>query len=49
VTVPYRFGNSGIGMLAILGPRRMPYGRLMALASGTADSLGAYLESVEIR
>jgi heat-inducible transcriptional repressor len=49
VTVPYRFGNRGIGMLAILGPRRMPYGRLMALASGTADSLGAYLESVEIR
>ncbi|GAC1539120.1 MAG: heat-inducible transcriptional repressor HrcA [Candidatus Velthaea sp.] len=49
VTVPYRFGDRGIGMLAILGPRRMPYGRLMALASGTADSLGAYLEDVELR
>jgi transcriptional regulator of heat shock response len=36
-------------MIAILGPRRMPYARLMALASGTADSLGAYLDDVELR
>jgi heat-inducible transcriptional repressor len=49
VTVPYRFGDHGVGMLAILGPRRMPYGRLMALASGTANSLGAYLDGVELR
>lgn len=49
VTVPYRFGDRGVGLLAILGPRRMPYGRLMALASGTAQSLGSYLEDVEIR
>lgn len=49
VTVPYRFGDRGVGMLAILGPRRMPYGRLMALAAGTADSLGTYLEDVELR
>jgi heat-inducible transcriptional repressor len=49
VTVPYRFGDRGIGMLAILGPRRMPYGRLMALASGTARSLGDHLNDVEIR
>ena len=28
VTVPYRFGDRGVGLLAILGPRRMPYGRL---------------------
>jgi heat-inducible transcriptional repressor len=49
VTVPYRFGDRGIGMIAILGPRRMPYARLMALASGTADSLGAYLDNVELR
>jgi heat-inducible transcriptional repressor len=48
VTVPYRFG-SGVGMLAILGPRRMPYGRLMALASGTARQLGEHLNDVEIR
>ena len=44
VTVPYRIGE-GVGVLAILGPRRMPYGRLMALASGTAASLSAHLSS----
>ena len=49
VTVPYRFGDRGVGMLAILGPRRMPYGRLIALASGTARSLGDHLTDVEIR
>jgi heat-inducible transcriptional repressor len=49
VTVPYRFGDRAVGMLAILGPRRMPYGRLIALASGTARSLGEHLDDVEIR
>lgn len=49
VTMPYRVGDRGIGVLAILGPRRMPYPRLMALAAGTADSLGTYLDDVEIR
>jgi heat-inducible transcriptional repressor len=49
VTMPYRFGDRGVGLLAILGPRRMPYGRLMSLAAGTADSLGTYLDNVEIR
>ena len=49
VTVPYHFGDRGVGMLAILGPRRMPYARLMALASGTAQQLDAHLHDVEIR
>ena len=49
VTVPYRFGEHAIGMLAILGPRRMPYGRLMALASGTAETLSQRLSDVEIK
>ncbi|HTW83162.1 MAG TPA: heat-inducible transcriptional repressor HrcA [Candidatus Sulfotelmatobacter sp.] len=49
VTVPYRFGDRGVGLLAILGPRRMPYGRLFALASGTARSLGDHLNALEIR
>jgi heat-inducible transcriptional repressor len=43
VTVPYRAGDRAVGFLAILGPRRMPYGRLLALASGTAQSLNRYL------
>jgi heat-inducible transcriptional repressor len=49
VTVPYRFGQHAIGMLSILGPRRMPYARLMALASGTADTLSERLSDVEIK
>lgn len=49
VTVPYRFGDRGVGMLAILGPRRMPYGRLIAIADGTARQLGDHLADVEIR
>ena len=43
VTVPYRFGPHATGMLSILGPRRMPYARLMALASGTAETLSQKL------
>jgi heat-inducible transcriptional repressor len=49
VTVPYRFGDESIGVLAILGPRRMPYARLLALASGTAASLNRHLANSEIR
>jgi heat-inducible transcriptional repressor len=49
VTVPYRFGDEAVGVLAILGPRRMPYARLLALASGTADSLNQHLANSEIR
>jgi heat-inducible transcriptional repressor len=47
VTVPYRFGPGAIGMLSILGPRRMPYARLLALASGTAESLSRRLADGE--
>ena len=49
VTVPYRFGASAIGMLSVLGPRRMPYARLMALASGTAETLSSRLSDAEIK
>lgn len=47
VTVPYRFGANALGMLSILGPRRMPYSRLLALASGTAQSLSERLSDVD--
>ena len=47
VTVPYRFGSHALGMLSILGPRRMPYARLLALASGTAEMLSQRLSDVE--
>ncbi len=46
VTVPYHFGSHALGMLSILGPRRMPYGRLLALASGTAATLSERLSDV---
>lgn len=49
VSVPYRFGPQAIGMLSILGPRRMPYARLLALVSGTADSLSQRLADAEIK
>ncbi len=49
VTVPYRFGPRAIGMLSILGPRRMPYARLMALAAGTAKSLSQRIAEAEIK
>lgn len=49
VTVPYRFGDRAVGMLSILGPRRMPYARLLALASGTAETLSERLNDVEIK
>jgi heat-inducible transcriptional repressor len=47
VTVPYRFGAHALGMLSTLGPRRMPYARLLALASGTAETLSQRLSDVE--
>jgi heat-inducible transcriptional repressor len=49
VTVPYALGDQTVGILAILGPRRMPYARLLALASGTAESLTHHLANAEIR
>jgi transcriptional regulator of heat shock response len=45
--VPYHFGSNAFGMLSILGPRRMPYARLLALASGTAESLSQRLSDVD--
>lgn len=49
VTVPYHVGGETIGVLAILGPRRMPYARLMALAGGTAQSLNRHFIDADIR
>jgi len=46
VTVPYRFGSQATGMLSLLGPRRMPYARLLALATGTAATLSERLSDV---
>ena len=48
VTIPYHVGEA-TGMLAILGPRRMPYARMIALAAGTAQTLNAHLNDNELR
>jgi transcriptional regulator of heat shock response len=47
VTVPYRVGSEAYGTLSILGPRRMPYARLLALASGTAATLNERLSDLD--
>lgn len=49
VSVPYKFGAHAIGTLSILGPRRMPYARLLALAAGTAETLSERLSDVELK
>lgn len=37
VASPYRVNNEPVGVIGILGPRRMPYSRLMSLVNTTAD------------
>ena len=49
VTVPYHIGERSVGLVAILGPRRMPYARLLALATGTAETLDAHFAGSELR
>ncbi|HVA37879.1 MAG TPA: heat-inducible transcriptional repressor HrcA [Candidatus Dormibacteraeota bacterium] len=48
VTIPYRMGDRSLGVLAILGARRMPYGRMMALVAATAEHLSQHLTDVEL-
>lgn len=43
VASPYRVGSVTVGMLGVLGPRRMPYSRVFAVVDYTAGSLGRYL------
>lgn len=43
VASPYRVGGDTVGLLGVLGPRRMPYSRLTALVEYTAGILGRFL------
>ena len=43
VTSPYRVGDQSVGMVGILGPRRMQYSRLTAIVDYTADILSRFL------
>lgn len=43
VSAPYEIDGRTVGMLGVLGPRRMPYSRLSALVEYTASRLGNML------
>jgi heat-inducible transcriptional repressor len=43
VVAPYKVGDKTVGVLGVLGPRRMPYSRLTAIVDYTADLLGRHL------
>ncbi|MCX5770455.1 MAG: heat-inducible transcriptional repressor HrcA [Candidatus Hydrogenedentes bacterium] len=46
VTSPYRVGDRAVGVLGVLGPRRMPYPRLTAIVDYTAGMVSRFLTSV---
>lgn len=43
VASPYRVGQEPVGMVGVLGPRRMPYQRLTAIVDYTAEMLSRLL------
>jgi heat-inducible transcriptional repressor len=43
VSAPYKVGDTTIGMVGVLGPRRMPYSKLAGLVEYTASRLGNLL------
>ncbi len=43
VASPYRVGGQQVGMIGVLGPRRMPYSRLTAIVDYTAGMVGRIL------
>lgn len=43
IAAPYQIGNETVGMVGVLGPRRMPYPRLTAIVDYTAGMVGQLL------
>lgn len=43
VASPYKVGEKQVGMVGVLGPRRMPYSKLSAVVDYTANMLGRFL------
>jgi len=43
VSAPYKVRDTTVGMIGVLGPRRMPYSKLAGLVEYTADRLGSLL------
>jgi len=46
VSSTYKMGESTVGALAILGPRRMEYGRMMSLVEGVARVVNQLLSTI---
>ncbi len=44
VTAPYASGGQVLGVLGVIGPSRMAYGRVIPVVQAAADALGAALE-----
>ena len=49
VSAPYQIGNKTVGMVGVLGPRRMPYSRLTGVVEYTAGMLGRLLTRLATR
>ncbi len=47
VSVPYGMGGKQIGVLGVLGPRRMPYGQIIGLIHEVAEKLNPILVRME--
>jgi heat-inducible transcriptional repressor len=45
VTAPYAAGDRVLGVLGVIGPTRMAYDRVIPLVQGTAEALGAALNT----
>ena len=43
VSAPYKINDKTVGMIGVLGPRRMPYSKLTGIVEYTASKLGAML------
>ena len=43
VSAPYKVNDKEVGMIGVLGPRRMPYSRLTGIVEYTAEKLSAML------
>lgn len=46
VSAAYKVNDEEVGMIGVLGPRRMPYSRLTGIVEYTADKLGAMLTRI---
>jgi heat-inducible transcriptional repressor len=46
VSAPYHVGDKTVGVLGVLGPRRMPFSRLSALVDYSANMLSRFLTKV---